>query len=84
MTCYIELYRSEVQYRRREVLLAQIFFSARFFNYTGNRRPVIGRNIKLFDGNYKFTLPAKVEEVALNVNSYPLTVIKFLACAVSG
>lgn len=68
MTRYIKLNRSEVQYGRREVLLTQIFFSARFFNYTGNRRPVIGRNIKLFDGNYKFTLPTKVEEVALNVH----------------
>lgn len=78
MTGYIKLNWSEVQQGRREVLLAQIIFSACFFYLTGNRRPVINRNIKLFDGNYKFTLTAKLEEVALYVNSYPLTVIKFL------
>jgi len=38
-----------------EILLSQIFYSPRFFNFSGDRRPVISGDIKLFDNNNLLT-----------------------------
>ncbi len=56
MTGDIKLNRAEIQQGWREVLFTQIFYSARFFYFTGNGRPVVSGNVKLFDKQFSFTL----------------------------
>jgi hypothetical protein len=60
MTREIKLHRAKVKYSWREILFAQVFHTTGFFDLTGNGRPVVGRNIELFNGRRILTRIAKL------------------------
>lgn len=49
MAGYVKTNGAEIKKHGGKILLARVFRSARFFYFTGNRRPVVCGNIEFFD-----------------------------------
>jgi hypothetical protein len=75
MAGQVELNRAEIQHCRTKILLPQIFKPALLFHFTGNGRPVVGGNIKLFNGSRNLLLPAKVE-VCMHTQTVKTTTVR--------
>ena len=70
MACNKKLHGPKVKKRGRKILLAQIFYSTRFFYPSGNGGTIVGGNGKLFDNDFVWSSKLMLEEDTARLNAH--------------